>query len=51
MMLIQETSEQASKVGTDLFFYVGQNNVLVLDYYSHFPENALLYNTIARDNK
>uniref|UniRef100_A0A672FWU0 Integrase catalytic domain-containing protein n=1 Tax=Salarias fasciatus TaxID=181472 RepID=A0A672FWU0_SALFA len=35
------------KVGTDLFHYNGKEYLLVIDYYSNFPEIALLTSTIA----
>lgn len=42
-----ETQTPWSKVGIDLFTLSGKDYVLVMDYYSHFPEIALLRDTTA----
>lgn len=43
----QERLTPWSKVGIDLFTLHGKNYVLLMDYYSHYPEIALLKDTAA----
>lgn len=45
-----ETNERLtpqSKVGIDLFPLYGKDYVLLMDYYSHYPEMAILKDTAA----
>lgn len=49
-MWIEENEERLtpwSKVGIDLFTLHGKDYVLLMDYYSHFPEMAMLKDTTA----
>ncbi len=47
MMIPDLPTEPWKKVGTDLFHCNGKDYVLVIDYYSNFPEIALLTNATA----
>lgn len=48
-MWVEENEKLApwSKVGIDLFTLYGKDYVLLMDYYSHYPEMALLKDTTA----
>lgn len=47
MLIPDLPTEPWKKVGTDLFHYNGKDYLLVIDYYSNYPEIALLTSTTA----
>lgn len=47
MIILDLPSEPWKKVGTDLFHCNGKDYVIVVDYYSNFPEIALLTSATA----
>ncbi|KAI7790353.1 hypothetical protein IRJ41_020250 [Triplophysa rosa] len=47
MIIADQTAEGWEKVGTDLFHFNGKDYLLVIDYYSNYPEIALLGDSTA----
>lgn len=48
IVVAQEKLAPWGKADVDLFTLIGKNYVLILDYYFHFSEIALLKDTIAK---